>query len=357
MRKKDAKLLKLPPLGAILIKTVENFSTPEMAEIKIGTAVERRDLSPVLSIFRLIPEPGSRFPEYTAGQYIALRRDNCRLTKRILHPDGRVTYHQETDEYGNPKRGPVTHSYTISSAPRETTREGYLEFYIILETHSDGNPGRLTESLFQIEPDGDNKVTYFAKIAGDFTLDKRAAGFENVVMVGTGTGLAPFASMMKEMHLRALDGSQTKTRFTLIHGNRGKKELGYHESFLEIQEAQNIDFRYVPTVSRPSKKDLLDSTLGKGRANNVLRSVLDLPLKEEELVRQVREEGTEGSGLEASLARAVEPVLPGHLSKQELLSRMIPGKTVLLTCGNPRVMADIESIAQRRNIRFEKEEW
>ena len=38
-----------------------------MVEKKIGTAVYRRDLSPVLAIFRLVPEEGLSFPPYRAG--------------------------------------------------------------------------------------------------------------------------------------------------------------------------------------------------------------------------------------------------------------------------------------------------
>lgn len=329
-----------------------------MAETKVGTAVYRKDLSPVLAIFRLVPEPGNRFPEYKPGQYIALRRDNCRLTKRIIHPDGRVTYIEDVDENGIPRRGPVTHSYSISSAPHETAREGHLEFYIILETHQDGKPGRLTESLFQIDPEGDNRITYFTKIAGDFTLDKRAAGFENVVMVGTGTGLAPFASMIKELHFQAAEGNSTRARYTLFHGNRGLHELGYHDRLMEIAKVRNFDFHYVPTISRPSDRDGQNSKLGKGRANNLLRSVFDLPLKEEVELEEARKDGRKNlRSAEVDLEQAVRPVLPDHVSRSELLERMVPGKTVILTCGNPRVMADIESIAHSQNMMFEKEEW
>ena len=54
-----------------------------MAERRIGTVVQRRDLSPILSILRLVPEEGDEFPPCLAGQYIALRREHCRLTKKI----------------------------------------------------------------------------------------------------------------------------------------------------------------------------------------------------------------------------------------------------------------------------------
>jgi hypothetical protein len=46
-----------------------------------------------------------------------------------------------------------------------------LEFYVILELQETGEPGRLTESLFHMDTQADNRITYFEKIAGDFTLE------------------------------------------------------------------------------------------------------------------------------------------------------------------------------------------
>jgi hypothetical protein len=36
---------------------------------------------------------------------------------------------------------------------------------------------------------------------------------------------------------------------------------------------------------------------------------------------------------------------------------MPPGRTVLLTCGNPAVMEEVEAIALGRGLQFEKEDW
>ncbi len=328
-----------------------------MAETKIGTTISRNDLSAILTVFRLKPEEGNSFPVYKAGQYIALRRNDCRLTKRVLGEDGVVSYVPDLDEQGNQKGGPVTHSYSISSAPYETEEEGWLEFYVILERDESGNPGRLTESLFRIDAEKDNKVTYFYKITGDFTLEKRAAGFKNVVLVGTGSGLAPFASMMKQLHREALGGKSIEQRFTLFHANRGFHELGYHQQLLEIESAQKFDFLYVPSVSRPSKEDYENPRVGKGRANNVLRFVFDMSLKEEQdlqLLAAQRQDTTEAKKV---LERTVKPVLPKHISHDRLRARMKPEKTVILTCGNPLSMDDINYIAVANKIKFEKEEW
>ncbi len=230
-----------------------------------------------------MPATGSRFPDYDAGQYIALRREDCRLTKRITDQNGVFRYVIDLDESGNPKRGPVTHSYSIASAPFETRDRGYLEFYVILEHDALGEPGRLTESLFQIGPEPGAALTYVNRIVGDFTLAKRAAGVRNVFWVGTGTGVAPFA------------------------------------------------------VSRPTSRDLEDPGIGRGRANNVLRHLLGMPPKEQQ-------------GL-------VAPVLPRHIASDDVRQRLEPGRTVILTCGNPSLMADIKYIADSNQIRFEKEDW
>lgn len=328
-----------------------------MAEVKVGTAISRRDLSPILALFRLISEPGNRFPPYKAGQYIALRREECRLTKRIVHPGGRIEYIPDLDASGNQKRGQVTHSYSISSAPYETDQNGYLEFYIILEMQGDGKPGRLTESLFHIDPHEDNRINYFTKIAGDFTLEKRAAGAENVVMVGTGTGLAPFAAMIKQLHFEATNGSPPGGRYTLFHANRGLSELAYHQQLMEIEAERRFDFVYVPSVSRPSRDDVTNTRLGKGRANNLLRSVFGMPQKEEEDLMKARGRGEGVDHAAALFERTVKPNLPEHVTKRSLLERMDAAKSVILTCGNPRSMEDIKHIAVSQGIRFEKEDW
>src|SRR5262249_32663657 len=148
---------------------------------------------------RLVPEGGSKFPSYKAGQYMALQRNDCRLTKKVVGDGKKIEYPTVLDPQGALKRGAVTHSYSIASAPLETEENGYLEVYVILEIDEKGVKGRLNESMFRMAADEDNKMVYYEKIAGDFTLDKRAAGFKNVILVGTGTGLAPFISMAKQL--------------------------------------------------------------------------------------------------------------------------------------------------------------
>jgi ferredoxin-NADP reductase len=317
-----------------------------MAEWRTGTVVSFELLSSVLALFRLRPEAGKAFPDYKAGQYIALRRNDCKLTRRSMGEDGKPHYLPDLDAQGQQRMGPVAHSYSISSAPCETLDSGELEFYVVLERGENEYPGRLTESFFRMAPGADDKVGYMERIAGDFTLDKRAAGARSVVMVGTGTGLAPFAAMIKQLdHDAAAAGRADGVRYTLLHANRTFEELAHHREFLEVEQAGRVDFAYVASVSRPTARDREDPRLGQGRANNVLRHLLGLPLREEEL------------GDAQALARATRPTLPAAHAADALRARLEPGATVVLTCGNPDSMEDIKRIAERAGFRFEKEDW
>ena len=326
-----------------------------MAQQKTGTVVHKELISETLMRFRLIPEADGRFPDYEAGRYIALRRDDCKLTRKNgVFPDGKPIFEPEVDPWGRQTIGPVTHSYSIASAPAETAEHGWLEFFVALEYGFHGLPGRLSEALFGMSPETSCEVTYYDRIAGNFTLSARAEGLESVLFVGTGTGVAPFVSMVKQLH--AQGGGGEGRRYTLLHTNRTMAELGYHDALFEIEAAGRFDFMYVPTLSRPAEHASVDKRIGQGRASNVLRHIFDLPTTEDDkLTNAVGEVARVAAGL--ALERLVQPVLPGHLTANALRNRVDPASTVLLTCGNPVSTADITSTATRRQLRFEVEEW
>jgi ferredoxin-NADP reductase len=328
-----------------------------MVELRQGRVSLFERISPLLCMLRIVPEDGRRFPDYLAGQYVALRRDDCKLTKRVLDAAGRPTYVPDLDEKGNQRTGPVTHSYSIASAPFETVRDRHLEFYIVLEKGPDGMPGRLTGSLFAMDPALGDQVGYFDRITGDFTLARRAAGHQDVCMVGTGTGVAPFVSMLKQLDHEAQHGQAAPARSTLFYANRSRAELPYHEELLAIAAAGRLDLVYVPALSRPTPEDAADSRLGRGRANNLLRFVLDMPLKEEEDRDAAAGTGEDVAAAEDALRRAVLPALGAPLTRARLQERLLPGQAVILTCGNATSMADIKYVADARGIRFEKEDW
>jgi ferredoxin-NADP reductase len=288
-----------------------------------------------LATFRLVAADGASVPVFEAGQYIALRRDDCLLTKKVKE-ENEVRYVPDLDADGNRKRGPVTHSYSIASAPFESAEGNYLEFYVVLEREGHGELGRFTESLFRIESNGSDRLDYVERVVGNFTLAKRAAGFAHVLMVATGTGLAPFASMVKQLHFETQRHGAPPERYTLFHANRTIEELAYHQELIAIEASKSFDFVYVPSVSRPTARDREDTQLGAGRANNVLRHVF---------------------GITARESQAVPPELPRDRPLAMLQKRIDPSQTVVLACGNPDGMTDIAWIAEQTGMPFEKEEW
>ncbi|MEO0586352.1 MAG: ferredoxin--NADP reductase [Planctomycetota bacterium] len=183
--------------------------------------LERIDLHEQLARFRVAPDEGSA-PEFKPGQFATLG---------LPHPPDPETGKPALDRKGNPKL--VRRAYSIASP--STTRE-HLEFYIV-----EVDDGRLTPSLFNMHP-GD-RLHMGAKIAGHFTLDPVPDG-QHLIMVGTGTGLAPFLSMYETYR----DQGRWKS-FTLLDGCRLARDLGYLDR-LNQYTADDPTFTYAPTVTR-----------------------------------------------------------------------------------------------------------
>jgi len=146
-------------------------------------------------------------PNFTAGQFltIALPDDGGKLIPR---------------------------AYSIGSAPGED-----FELYIV---RVDG--GALTPRLFALHP-GD-MVSVRPKFAGHFTLN-RVGPAENLWLAGTGTGLAPYISMLREGSLW-----NDYQRVVVYHGVRHGAQLAYRKELEDLAERFKGRFFYLPTVSR-----------------------------------------------------------------------------------------------------------
>jgi ferredoxin-NADP reductase len=249
-----------------------------------------------------------------------------------------------------------SHAYSIASAPFETEQRQYLEFYVILERYPDGSPGRLTESMFRMDPATDNQLTYFDTIKGEFTLERRAAGFDSVVLVATGTGLAPFASMIKQLHFEAGQGRRDHTRYTLLHANRTYAELDYRAELAVIEAEQRFDFVYLPSVSWPTSEDAANSAIGKGRANNVLRHLFGMPTKEEQDVDEAVSRGLDATKLRTDRRAHGDARAARAMSLQDLQRRVAarhrPWSSPAATSRWPT-----SSTSPRRISRLRKEDW
>lgn len=194
------------------------MSSTGQAQPNLGRLSYRKDLTPDLAILRMQPADGGPVPDFRAGQFVTLG---------IQFPDeDRMTYR----------------AYSISSPPEE---KRYFELYIKWTTKP--VMGKLTSALFGMK-EGD--TLYWRKPAGAFTIeDKKADGTPDsrrLVLVASGTGLAPFISYV--LHLKSIG---SKREIVLLHGAKYAQELGYRDILERMAGGDSLNFKYLPTVSRP----------------------------------------------------------------------------------------------------------
>ncbi len=181
-------------------------------------------VSPIMKIIKVSPVDW-KFPAFEAGQFVALG----------LSPDAERCK-EATEEHSEPKPDKlIRRAYSIASASTEDS----VEFYITL-VHS----GQLTPRIFDLNI-GD-KIFMGKKAVGMFTLDQ-IDDERNVVLIATGTGVAPYMSMLRSNALRR------KGRITVIHGAANSWDLGY-SSELKLLASMFPNFSYYPTITEPKNE-------------------------------------------------------------------------------------------------------
>jgi len=195
-----------------------------------ATLLERRDLTTELAVVTVRPDSGT-VPEFVPGQYSLLG----------LPPDEGPAF----TPGGRPRL--VRRAYSIASAAHQ--RDLY-EFYVVLV-----EGGKLSTRLWTVGT-GD-RLWMADTVRGGFTLAHAGRGAD-VLMVATGTGVAPYMSMLRT-HRQA----PPWRRCVLLHGVRRVADLGYRDE-LEALAAADDSFTYVPVVSRETWPGL------DGRVQSVL---------------------------------------------------------------------------------------
>ncbi|HMX61860.1 MAG TPA: hypothetical protein PKD58_02205 [Candidatus Sumerlaeota bacterium] len=185
-----------------------------------ATVTHIQKITPTLAIFRVQGDTAA--PTFIPGQYAILG---------LNHPE----------------RGGVMRAYSIASAPYRHAE--YLEFYIrYVQDPTSDNP--LTHLLFEAK-EGD-RILMRPKIQGHFTEEKTMGTADKrlKILVASGTGLAPFTSMVFEKFHQTgnTDG------YAIIHGASYDYDLGYRERLDDIMNRGTAK-RYIGTVSRPKHLD------------------------------------------------------------------------------------------------------
>ncbi len=206
-----------------------------MAKTELNAVVTQRiEVAPGLIILRVVPK-GWDLPAFRAGQFTTLALPSAAPRSTLADAD---TERETPDGQGHPTAERwIRRAYSIASS---SVAHEYLELYITL-VHS----GELTPRLFALKP-GD-ALHVGPKITGLFTFDDLPPDV-HVLMLGTGTGLAPYMSMLRT-HLPCGSARQ----FAVLLGARHSWDLGYRSELLTLQHLC-ANFHYLPTVSRPTEE-------------------------------------------------------------------------------------------------------
>lgn len=208
-----------------------------------GTISYIRVLKEDLVILRITPTD-SPVPDFRAGQFVT-------LGTHILN-EGKI----------------IRRAYSIASHPEQ---KKYFE--LVIRWVRKPVPGRLTTELFN-KKEGEDIL--WVKPTGIFTINEKmhdgSPDDRRMVLIGGGTGLAPFISY--SLHMKAIG---SKREIVVLHGASYVDELSYRELLTELEE-ESLDkgkdkwnFRYRASISRP--QEWFNRSWGgqKGRVETFLR--------------------------------------------------------------------------------------
>lgn len=182
----------------------------------------------------------------------------------------------------------INRPYSVASPHGET-----LEFFIVLV-----EGGELTRMLWDLEVGDEIEVSQ--KAAGRFTLE-RTPDAENLWLIATGTGLAPYVAM-----LRTEEPWQRYKKIIVVHGARHANDLAYTEEFKQLEKTRDGAFKFIQALTRESAEGTLH-----GRIPALVES--------------------------------------GDLEKEASCEMSQQGSAVLL-CGNPSMLDSMEEVLGRRSM-------
>ncbi len=202
-----------------------------------ATVIGREEINPQLLVLRV--QADAALFDFKPGQFAILGLLGSEPRVPEAAPEETVP---EADKI-------IRRAYSISSSSVERR---YLEFYLTLVTS-----GQLTPRLFALRPG--SRLFLGPKASGVFTLDRIPPG-KAVVFIATGTGLAPYISM-----LRTILVNETQRRFVVLHGARYGWDLGYRGE-LESLARLRSNFIYIPSITRPDQDPSFHGHIGRVQA-------------------------------------------------------------------------------------------
>lgn len=195
--------------------------------VELNAVVSQRiDVAPGLMVLHIAPDGGA-VPTFEPGQFAVVGLPASAPRTPLSDPEP-------------PREGPdklIRRAYSIASP---SLPGHHLELFVTLV-----RSGELTPRLFALQPG--SRLWLGPKITGLFTLSDVPPD-QNLVLVATGTGLAPYMSMLRT-RLAAGGGR----RVAVLVGARHSWDIGYQA---ELRTMQRLvpEFTFLPIVSRPAEE-------------------------------------------------------------------------------------------------------
>lgn len=255
-----------------------------MASALNATITMRYEINHGLLVLQITPD--DEMPPFKAGQYTVLGLPGSAARTHLAEPEA-------------PSADPdklIKRAYSIASS---SLHGKYFEFYVALV-----RTGALTPRLFAAQQG--ERIHIGSKIVGMFTLDDVNPDHD-VVFVATGTGLAPYLSMLRSAY--EFDANRTTV---VCHGSRVSWDLGYR-SEMEGLAARYGNFHYLPIIDEKDRDPLWTGPVG--------------------FINRFFEEGIVGERL-------------GH--------ELRPDRTSVFLCGNPLMIQSMEGLLTPQGFREHK---
>jgi ferredoxin/flavodoxin---NADP+ reductase len=233
-------------------------------------------ITPDLMVLRIRTDEPRK--EFKAGQFTSIGL----LASELRSPNSVITLEKIDDDEL------IVRSYSIASANHETQN---FEFYI-----SQVKSGQLTPRIFNLTLG--NRIWIDKKITGIFSLNDVPKDCD-IVMVATGTGLAPYISFLRS-HLN----EHKNVKLAVFHGAAYPWDLGYFSELSFISQTFP-NFYYFPTLLKAD-----DSWTG-------LRGYIQTHLENNVL---------ESSGI-----------------------KLNPDNTHFFLCGNPKMVSSVSEFLEKYN--------
>lgn len=155
----------------------------------------------------------------------------------------------------------IARPYSYLSPPHEKP----AEFFFYAATG-----GILSNTMYKLEP-GDS--IWIKKGANGFFILDEVPEAKHLWMLGTGTGLAPYLSILKTD-----EAWRRFERIVLVHGVRTTIDLRYQEVVQELEQKYGERFRFQAFVSREEKPDTIHGRIPVAIENGELEKSVDLEL-------------------------------------------------------------------------------